>query len=134
MNSKEGFGAASPKNMIREIAAEKADLGVALDGDGDRVLIVDAAGRAYDGDQLLYAVAKHRAAKEKVAGVAGTVVTNLAFENAMRRLGIGLGRAQGGGRYVLEVMRGKGWQLGGGKSGDIICLHKHTPRAGLLAA
>src|SRR5258706_9998062 len=112
MNSKEGFGAASPKNMIREIAAEKADLGVALDGDGDRVLIVDAAGRAYDGDQLLYAVAKHRATKEKVAGVAGPGVTNLAVENAMERLRLRLGPAQGGGPHLLPLVREKGRPLG----------------------
>jgi phosphoglucosamine mutase len=134
MNINEQFGATSPKNMIREIAAQKADLGVALDGDGDRVLMVDSAGRAYDGDQLLYAVAKHRASKEKVAGVAGTVMTNLAFENAMRRLGIGFGRAKVGDRYVLELMREKGWQLGGENSGHIICLDKHTTGDGIVSA
>src|SRR5258706_12477371 len=134
MNINEGFGATSRKIMIREIAAQKADLGVALDGDGDRVLIVDAAGRAYDGDQLLYAVAKHRATKEKVAGVAGTVMTNLAFENAMQRLGIGFGRAKVGDRYVLELMRENGWQLGGENSGHIICLDKHTTGDGIVSA
>jgi len=134
MNINEQFGATSPKNMVREIAARKADLGVALDGDGDRVLMVDSAGRAYDGDQLLYAVAKHRATREKVAGVAGTVMTNLAFENAMRRLGIGFGRAKVGDRYVLELMREKGWQLGGENSGHIICLDKHTTGDGIVSA
>ena len=107
---------------------------MALDGDGDRVLIADSAGRMYDGDQLLYAVAKHRAGREKVAGVAGTVMTNLAFENAMRRLGIGFGRAKVGDRYVLELMREKGWQLGGENSGHIICLDKHTTGDGIVSA
>jgi phosphoglucosamine mutase len=134
MNINDQFGATSPKNLIKEVAARKADLGVALDGDGDRVLMVDSAGRAYDGDELLYAVAKHRAGKEKVAGVAGTVMTNLAFENAMRRLGIGFGRAKVGDRYVLELMREKGWQLGGENSGHIICLDKHTTGDGIVSA
>jgi phosphoglucosamine mutase len=134
MNINDQFGATSPKNLIEEISAQKADIGVALDGDGDRVVMVDAAGRCYDGDQLLYAVAKHRAAKERVAGVAGTVMTNLAFENAMRRLGIAFGRAKVGDRYVLEMMREKGWQLGGENSGHIICLDKHTTGDGIVSA
>jgi phosphoglucosamine mutase len=134
MNINDQFGATSPKNLAREISAQKAEIGVALDGDGDRVLMIDAAGRCYDGDQLLYAVAKHRAAKDKVAGVAGTVMTNLAFENAMRRLGIAFGRAKVGDRYVLEMMREKGWQLGGENSGHIICLDKHTTGDGIVSA
>src|SRR3954465_3098344 len=134
MNINEQYGATSPNNLIREMSAEKADIGVALDGDGDRVVMVDSAGRCYDGDELLYAVAKHRAGKEKVAGVAGTVMTNLAFENAMRRLGIAFGRAKVGDRYVLEMMRDKGWQLGGENSGHIICLDKHTTGDGIVSA
>ena len=97
-------------------------------------LIVDAAGRAYDGDQLLYAVAKHRAGKEKVAGVAGTLMTNFAFEKAMARLGIAFARAKVGDRYVLELLREKGWQLGGENSGHIICLDKHTTGDGIVSA
>jgi phosphoglucosamine mutase len=134
MNINEGFGATAPRNLIDEVRAQSAQIGVALDGDGDRVLIIDAHGRAYDGDQLLYAVAKHRAAKEKIAGVAGTVMTNLAFENAMRGLGIAFGRAKVGDRYVLELMREKGWQLGGENSGHIICLDKHTTGDGIVSA
>ena len=134
MNINAGFGATSPKNLIEEVKKHSADLGVALDGDGDRVLIVDPGGRLYDGDELLFAVAKHRAGREKVAGVAGTLMTNLAFENAMRRLGIPFGRAKVGDRYVLEMLREKGWQLGGENSGHIICLDKHTTGDGIVSA
>ena len=134
MNINAGFGATSPKNLVEEVKKHSADLGVALDGDGDRVLIVDPGGRLYDGDELLFAVAKHRAGREKVAGVAGTLMTNLAFENAMRRLGIPFGRAKVGDRYVLEMLREKGWQLGGENSGHIICLDKHTTGDGIVSA
>ena len=112
----------------------QADLGIGLDGDADRVVIIDASGRLYDGDQLLYAVARHRAGKARVSGVAGTLMTNLAFENAMRRLGIAFGRAAVGDRYVLEMMREKGWELGGENSGHIICLDKHTTGDGIVSA
>jgi phosphoglucosamine mutase len=134
LNINEGCGATAPAFLREEVIRQKADIGVALDGDGDRVLLVDSAGRAYDGDQLLYAVARHRASKTKVAGVAGTLMTNLAFENAMRRLGIAFGRAKVGDRYVLEMLREKGWQLGGENSGHIICLDKHTTGDGIVSA
>jgi len=133
-NINAGFGATSPSALQKEVSSQKADLGIALDGDGDRVLIVDPGGRLYDGDELLFAVAKHRATREKVAGVAGTLMTNLAFENAMRRLGIPFGRAKVGDRYVLELLREKGWQLGGENSGHIICLDKHTTGDGIVSA
>ena len=134
MNINAGFGATSPSALQKEVSSQKADLGVALDGDGDRVLIVDAHGRLYDGDELLFAVAKHRAGQKKLAGVAGTLMTNLAFENAMHRLGIPFGRAKVGDRYVLEMLREKGWQLGGENSGHIICLDKHTTGDGIVSA
>ena len=130
----DGFNINEKKNLSAEVQTQQADLGIAFDGDADRVLIVDAAGRAYDGDQLLYAVAKHRAGKEKVAGVAGTLMTNFAFEKAMARLGIAFARAKVGDRYVLELMRERGWQLGGENSGHIICLDKHTTGDGIVSA
>jgi phosphoglucosamine mutase len=98
------------------------------------VLIVDGEGRSYDGDQLLFAVAKHRSGREKVAGVAGTLMTNFAFEKAMARLGIGFARAKVGDRYVLELLREKGWLLGGENSGHLICLDKHTTGDGIVSA
>jgi phosphoglucosamine mutase len=134
LNINDKAGASSPDSMKKKVEAEKAQLGIALDGDADRLLMVDGAGRAYDGDQLLYAIATHRAAGKKLSGVAGTLMTNLAFENAMRRLGIAFGRAKVGDRYVLELMRGKGWELGGENSGHIICLDKHTTGDGIVSA
>src|SRR5947209_291345 len=99
-----------------------------------RARTVDAAGRAYGGDQLLYAVARHRAAKKTLPGVAGTLMTNYAFEKAMTRLGIPFARARVGDRYVLELLRDKGWELGGENSGHIICLDKHTTGDGIVSA
>jgi phosphoglucosamine mutase len=134
MNINEKAGATSPAACMAQVRSEKADLGIALDGDADRVLIIDSAGRMYDGDQLLYAIAAHRARKRKVSGVAGTLMTNLAFEKAMQRLGIAFGRARVGDRYVLELMREKGWELGGENSGHVICLDKHTTGDGIVSA
>ena len=133
-NINEKVGATAPKHLTVEVQNQKADLGIALDGDADRVLIIDGAGRSYDGDQLLFAIAKHRHGKQKVAGVAGTLMTNFAFEKAMARLGIAFGRAKVGDRYVLELMREKGWQLGGENSGHLICLDKHTTGDGIVSA
>jgi phosphoglucosamine mutase len=133
-NINDGYGATAPKNLVAEVKKRGADLGIALDGDADRVLVVDAGGRLFDGDELLYAVAKHRAAREKVPGVAGTLMTNLAFENAMKRMGIAFARAKVGDRYVLELLREKGWQLGGENSGHLICLDKHTTGDGIVSA
>jgi phosphoglucosamine mutase len=134
MNINEGCGATSPAALKNEVLKSKADIGIALDGDGDRVIMVDAAGRTYDGDQLLFVVAKHRAARKALSGVAGTLMTNLAFEKAMGRLGVGFGRAKVGDRYVLELMREKRWELGGENSGHLICLDKHTTGDGIVSA
>jgi phosphoglucosamine mutase len=130
----DGFNINQKKDLSAQVQEQAADLGIAFDGDADRVLVVDGAGRSYDGDQLLYAVARHRAGKEKVAGVAGTLMTNFAFEKAMASLGIAFARAKVGDRYVLELMREKGWQLGGENSGHIICLDKHTTGDGIVSA
>jgi len=116
------------------VKRRKADLGIALDGDADRVLMVDGAGRIYDGDQLLYAIVKHRAAKDKVAGVAGTLMTNLALEQALGRLRVPFARARVGDRYVIELLRERKWLLGGENSGHIICLDKHTTGDGIVSA
>jgi phosphoglucosamine mutase len=112
----------------------RADLGVALDGDGDRLVMVDAAGTTYDGDQLLYIIARHRAQSQPVAGVAGTLMTNLGLEHALQRLGIDCGRAKVGDRYVLEMMQERHWILGGENSGHIICLDRHTTGDSIIAA
>ena len=138
LNINDNTGATSPSALKQQVKTENADLGIALDGDADRVVIVDAAGRAYDGDELLYVIARHRAGRSKnggkVSGVAGTLMTNLAFEIAMQRLGIAFGRARVGDRYVLELMREKRWELGGENSGHVICLDKHTTGDGIVSA
>ena len=133
-NINDKVGATSPQAIQKEVTAHKADIGIALDGDGDRLIMVDAQGRCYDGDQLLFVIAKHAAAKKKLKGVAGTLMTNLAFENAIRGMGVGFARAKVGDRYVLEMMREKDWQLGGENSGHIICLDKHTTGDGIVSA
>jgi phosphoglucosamine mutase len=134
VNLNDMVGATAPQALAVEVRRQKADLGIALDGDGDRLLMVDGAGNSYDGDQLLYAVVKHRAKHGGVAGVAGTLMTNFAFEKAMKKLGIRFGRARVGDRYVLELLRQKGWELGGENSGHIICLDKHTTGDGIVSA
>ncbi len=138
LNINEHTGATSPAALKNEVLLQKADFGIALDGDGDRVVIVDGAGKLYDGDQLLYAIAAHRARSTrdggKVSGIAGTLMTNLAFEKAVQKLGVPFGRAKVGDRYVLELMREKGWELGGENSGHLICLDKHTTGDGIVSA
>jgi phosphoglucosamine mutase len=138
LNINDKTGATAPAQLKQEVLNQKADLGIGLDGDADRVVIVDRGGRLYDGDQLLYVIACHRARdrrnRGKLSGVAGTVMTNLAFENAMQRLAIPFGRAAVGDRYVLELMREKGWELGGENSGHVICLDKHTTGDGIVSA
>ena len=133
-NINANVGATAPAALINEVLDKKADLGIALDGDGDRVLMVDAQGRSYDGDQLLYAIVRHRAGKKRVAGVAGTLMTNFALEKALAHRGIAFGRARVGDRYVLELLREKGWEMGGENSGHIICLDKHTTGDGIVSA
>ncbi len=128
------FGASSPRQLESAVRMHKADLGIALDGDGDRLLMADAAGQLYDGDQLLYAIVKHRASKEKVPGVAGTLMTNFAVEQAFAKLGVPFARAKVGDRYVLELLREKGWLLGGENSGHLLCLDKHTTGDGIVSA
>ncbi|MEW6687677.1 MAG: phosphoglucosamine mutase [Pseudomonadota bacterium] len=133
-NINEKSGATSPQHLQKEVHARKADLGIALDGDGDRVVMVDGAGRVYDGDQLLYVIAQQRAQRGRIAGVAGTLMTNFALEKAFAAAGIPFARARVGDRYVLELLREKGWQLGGENSGHIICLDKHTTGDGIVSA
>jgi phosphoglucosamine mutase len=133
-NINDGVGATAPDALRRKVLDSRADLGVALDGDGDRLVMVDAAGTTYDGDQLLYIIARHRLQSQPVAGVAGTLMTNLGLEHALQRLGIDCGRAKVGDRYVLEMMQERHWILGGENSGHIICLDRHTTGDSIIAA
>jgi phosphoglucosamine mutase len=133
-NINDMFGATVTNNLVMEVKRRKADLGIALDGDADRVAIVDAEGEAYDGDQLLYVIVKHRAANLRIAGVAGTLMTNLAFEQALAGMNVPFARARVGDRYVLELLRERKWLLGGENSGHLICLDKHTTGDGIVSA
>jgi phosphoglucosamine mutase len=134
LNINKDVGATAPAALRRAVLESHADCGIALDGDGDRLVMADAAGTLYDGDQLLYVIARQRAQNQPVPGVAGTLMSNLGFEHALGRLGIALGRAKVGDRYVLEMMQEKGWLFGGENSGHIICLDRHTTGDGIIAA
>jgi phosphoglucosamine mutase len=134
-NINDGVGATAPKALIEKVKEEKADLGIALDGDADRLQLVDAHGRLFNGDELLYLIAKARKdAGESVKGVVGTLMTNLAVEKAIQAEGIEFERAKVGDRYVLEKLKENNWQLGGEGSGHLICLDKHTTGDGIVAA
>ena len=109
-------------------------MGIALDGDADRLIMVDAEGSIYDGDQLLLAVLRSRLRHGAVAGVVGTLMTNLAFEHALAELQVPFARAAVGDRYVMEVLREKGWLFGGENSGHLLCLDKHTTGDGIISA
>lgn len=128
-------GATHCVTLQKAVIQHRADLGVALDGDGDRVMMVDKLGRLYDGDQLLYIIAKHRMQKNVLCGgVVGTLMTNLAIENQFKKLHIPFLRANVGDRYVHELLQEKKWQLGGESSGHILCKDKHTTGDGIISA
>lgn len=128
-------GSTHPAALQKAVVEHKADLGIAFDGDGDRVLMVDAEGNLLDGDQLLYIIALGLYAKGQLkGGVAGTLMTNLALEHALEKHQIPFGRANVGDRYVLELLKEKNWQLGGENSGHILTLDKHTSGDGIIAA
>ncbi len=134
-NINDGYGATAPANLQKAVVEHRADIGIALDGDGDRLVMVDSAGVLYDGDQLIYVIARQRQEQGRLnGGVVGTLMTNLAFEHAMQRLGIPFLRAKVGDRYVMELLQEQGWQLGGENSGHIICLDKHSTGDGIVSA
>ena len=134
LNINDGFGATSPSALRDAVLAHQADLGLALDGDADRIQMVDAEGNLYDGDQLLYALVCSRAKKGAVAGVVGTLMTNLALEHALGRLSVPFARAAVGDRYVVEMLHDKGWLFGGENSGHLLALDRHTTGDGVVAA
>jgi phosphoglucosamine mutase len=134
LNINDGFGATAPKALVAAVLSENAALGIALDGDADRILMVDAEGNLYDGDQLLYAIVCSRAKAAPVKGVAGTLMSNLALEHAFNKLGIPFGRAGVGDRYVVEMLHQNGWLYGGENSGHILALDRHTTGDGTVAA
>ena len=128
-------GATHAEAMARAVRKHRADVGVALDGDGDRLMMADAAGEVMDGDKLIYAIARHRKELGLLSGgVVGTLMTNLGAELAIKALGCDFLRAKVGDRYVLELLQQNGWQLGGESSGHILCLDKHTTGDGIVSA
>ena len=134
-NINDKVGATSPQALQTAVKEARADLGIALDGDGDRLLMVDSDGAAYDGDQLLYVIACDAQRRGRLSGgVVGTLMSNLAFELALSASGIAFERAKVGDRYVLELMQSRGWRLGGENSGHILCLDQHTTGDGIVAA
>ncbi len=135
LNINRDCGATSPQTLVREVKAHGAHLGIALDGDGDRLVMADGGGRLYDGDELLYIIACHRQAEGALrGGVVGTLMTNFGMEQALRERDIPFVRAAVGDRYVLEKLHEVDWLLGGENSGHIICLDKHTTGDGIVSA
>jgi phosphoglucosamine mutase len=134
-NINDGVGATAPDALARAVREQNADLGIALDGDADRVQVVDRSGRLYNGDELLYVLVKDRIATEgRVAGAVGTLMTNLAVEVALKQLGVEFVRAPVGDRYVLEKLRENDWQLGAEGSGHILSLDRHSTGDGVVSA
>jgi phosphoglucosamine mutase len=134
LNINDAVGATAPKALCEAVLANRADLGIALDGDADRLQMVDAEGNLYDGDQLLFAIVRSRARGAPVKGVVGTLMTNLALEHALGKLNIPFARAAVGDRYVVEMLNEKGWLFGGENSGHILTLDRHTTGDGIIAA
>ncbi|XOT97050.1 phosphoglucosamine mutase [Alcaligenes pakistanensis] len=133
-NINQEVGATYPEKLAEEVRKHGADLGIALDGDADRLQMVDAQGRIYNGDELLYLIVADRLQTQPVKGVVGTLMTNLGFEKKMQELGVQFARAKVGDRYVLELMQQNGWVFGGESSGHLLCLEWHTTGDGIVAA
>ncbi len=135
ININDGVGATSPAALQAKVKMENADLGVAFDGDGDRLQLVDQHGLLYNGDQLLYILVQDRLAiKQAIPGVVGTLMTNKAVEIALQKQNVTMVRTQVGDRYVLEELKKNNWLLGGEGSGHLLCLDKHSTGDGIISA
>ena len=144
LNINLGVGATHPQALVDAVKLHQADFGIALDGDADRLQVVDADGRLFNGDEILYLMVKERLSRggkagsqragDAVPGVVGTLMTNMAVELALKAKGVALVRAKVGDRYVLEEMERRGWLLGGEGSGHLLALDKHTTGDGLVSA
>ena len=135
LNINDGVGATHPQALVEAVMAHQADYGIALDGDADRLQVVDAQGRLFNGDEVLFLMVSERMARgEKVAGAVGTLMTNMAVELALKARDVEFVRARVGDRYVLEEMEKSGWLLGGESSGHLLALDKHTTGDGLISA
>lgn len=135
LNINEKVGSTYPAALQAAVLDQKADLGIAFDGDGDRLLMVDHQGQAIDGDELIFILAKHLKEKGVISGgIVGTLMTNLGLEVALDKIGLGLIRANVGDRYVMEQLNAQGWLLGGENSGHIVCKYVTTTGDGIVAA
>ena len=134
LNINDQVGATHPEALQRAVLEHKADLGISLDGDADRLVMCDAHGRIYNGDELLYVMVRDRAALGPVAGAVGTLMSNIGLEQAFERLGVGFARAKVGDRYVLEMLQQRGWLFGGESSGHLLALDCHTTGDGTISA
>ena len=135
LNINQDCGSTKPRRLQAAVLEHGADLGIAFDGDGDRVAMVDHQGQLLDGDEILYIIARSRQQAGLLqGGVVGTVMSNLGLEHALKREGIELARAAVGDRYVLEMLTAQGWQLGGESSGHIICLDRTSTGDGIVSA
>ena len=135
LNINEDCGSTSPESLRNTVLETRADLGIALDGDGDRLIMVDHLGNVIDGDELLYVIAHDRVCRSMMnGGVVGTLMTNLGFEHALERLNVPFIRAKVGDRYVMEQLLAHDWYLGGESSGHIICLDRTTTGDGIISA
>jgi len=135
LNINHDVGATHPDALIKAVRANKAHYGIALDGDADRLQMVDADGRLFNGDEVLFLMVNERLARgEKVPGAVGTLMTNMAVEVALKKKGVEFVRAKVGDRYVLEELDRRGWLLGGEGSGHLLALDKHTTGDGLISA
>lgn len=135
LNINKGVGATHPEALVAAVQQHGANYGIALDGDADRLQVVDNTGRLYNGDELLYLMVSDRIARDEVVpGVVGTLMTNMAVELALKRKGIEFIRSKVGDRYVLEALLEKSWLLGGEGSGHLLALDKHTTGDGLISA
>ena len=135
LNINEGCGATHPAALARAVAEHRAHFGIAFDGDGDRLAMADADGTVFDGDQLLYAIVKHRKAEGRLrGGVVGTLMTNFALERRLAEMGVAFTRAKVGDRYVLESLIERKWECGGENSGHLLCLDHHTTGDAIISA
>ena len=135
LNINEKCGATHPATMRAAVLEHQADMGLALDGDADRLMMCDADGTLFDGDQLLYAMVKDRHEKGWLrGGVVGTLMTNFALEKRFAEMNVPFVRANVGDRYVLEMLREKKWECGGENSGHLLCLDKHSTGDGIISA
>jgi phosphoglucosamine mutase len=133
-NINEGVGAVHAQGLARIVQENDADFGIALDGDADRVVVVERGGRMFNGDELLFAIVRERMRQGTVQGVVGTLMTNYALEHRFAELGVSFVRAAVGDRYVLEALEQRGWLYGGESSGHLLCLDRHTTGDGIISA